>query len=208
MWTKYHSNGVVKSITHMVNNRYHRDDGPAYQEWNDAGKLIAEEWYQNGLPHKNNNPDHFAERNGPDHFAERNGPDHFAERNGPDHFALRNGPARQEWNNAGQLIMEEWWQNGRLHRDNGPAHQWWNNTGVLTYESWYQNGRRHRDDGPAIQLWNDAGVLIRDSWWQNGRKLTPQEIERILRPVDIMAVLCDNLPQPIFEEIAGVYRVI
>ena len=190
METKYHPDGVVKSIAYMVNYRYHRDDGPAYQEWNDAGVLIAEEWYQNGFPHRNNNPDHSALRNGPNHSA------------------LRNGPARQEWNNAGQLIREEWWQNGRSHRDNGPAYQWWNDAGELIMESWYQNGRRHRDNGPAIQWWNDTGELIRDAWRQNGRELTPQEIESILRPGDIMAVLCDNLPQPIFEEIADVFRAV
>ncbi len=34
------------------------------------------------------------------------------------------------------------------------------------------------------------------------KKLTPQEIEKIQRPDNIMAIMRDNLPQPIYEEIA------
>ncbi len=144
METVLHPNGKVRSITYTVNGRWHRDNGPAFHIWNDAGVLIREEWYQNVRSHRDN------------------------------------GPAYQQWNDAGVLIKEIWWQNGRLHRDNGPAHQ----------------------------EWNDAGELIRESWWQNGRKLTAQEIEKILQPVDIMATLRENLPQPIFEEIAGVFRAV
>jgi YD repeat-containing protein len=121
METKYHFNGVIKSIKHMVNYRYHRDNGPANQRWNEAGILILEEWYQHGFRHRNNSPNHFAERNDPNHFAERN------------------GPARQEWNNAGQLIAESWRQNGIWHRDDGPAYQQWNDAGVLIRDSWLQN---------------------------------------------------------------------
>ncbi len=117
-----------------------------------------------------------------------------------------NGPARQWWNDAGTLILEIWCQNGRWHRDGGPARQWWNDAGTLILEIWYQNDRWHRDNGPAYQEWNDAGELIYEGWCQNGRKLTTQEIEKILRPDDIMAALRENLPQPIFEEIEGVFR--
>jgi len=118
------------------------------------------------------------------------------------------GPAIQEWNEAGVLTYESWRQNGHLHRDNGPACQECNDAGELIYDAWYQNDRLHRDNGPARQMCNDAGVLIREEWQQNGRELTPQEIEHILQPGDIMAVLRENLPQPIFEEIAGVYRAV
>ncbi len=144
METVLHPNGKVKSITYKVNGLWHRDDGPAYQQWNDAGGLIKEEWWQNGFWHRTN------------------------------------GPVIQEWNDAGELIYESWRQNGHLHRDNGPAHQ----------------------------QWNDAGVLIWESWWQNDRKLTAREVEKILQPAEFMAVLRENLPQPIFEEIASVFRVV
>jgi antitoxin component YwqK of YwqJK toxin-antitoxin module len=119
-----------------------------------------------------------------------------------------NGPAYQRWNDAGVLIKEIWCQNGRSHRDNGPAHQEWNDAGELIYESWRQKGLWHRDNGPAHQRWNAAGELIVEEWYQNSREMTLQEIDKILQPVDIMAALRENLPQPIFEEIAGVFRAV
>lgn len=118
------------------------------------------------------------------------------------------GPAYQVWNDAGVLIKEMWCQNGHWHRVNGPSYQEWNDAGVLKYESWRQNGGRHRDNGPAYQQWNDAGELIVEEWWQNGRRMTLHEIEKILQPAEFMRALREGLPQPIFEEIAGVFRSI
>jgi len=153
METKYHPNGAIASVKYNVNGRLHRDNGPAYQRWN----------------------------------------------------------------NTGVLIQEAWWRYDAYHRDDGPAYQQWNSNGILVWESWYQNGLLHRDNnsnylaeknGPAYQRWNDAGELIRELWYHHGRKLTLREIEKILRPENIMTTLYENLPQPIFEEIAGVYRAI
>ncbi len=167
-----HPNGRVKSITYRTNGRWHRDNGPVYQEWNDAGILIEEEWCQNG------------------------------------HWHRDNGPTYQRWNDAGVLIKERWCQSGLWHRDNGPASQEWNDAGELIKEGWYQNGRWHGTNGPAIQQWNDAGELIWEIWYQNDCKMTPQEIEKILQPAEFMAVLREGLPQPIFEEIKGVFRAV
>ncbi len=144
METTLHPNGRVKLITYKVNGRIHRDDGPAFQEWNGTGVLNYESWRQNG----------------------------------------------------------------RLHRDNGPAHRRWNNAGVLIVEIWWKNDRWHRYNGPAYQQWNNAGELIVEEWCQNGRDLPPEEIEKILRPDDIMSALREGLPQPIFEEIEGVFRAV
>ncbi len=144
METELHPNGRVKSILYKVNGRMHRDNGPAYQVWNDAGVLIREKWYQNG----------------------------------------------------------------RWHRDNGPAYQQWNDAGELIVEEWHQNGRWHRDNGPAYQKWNNAGGLIVEEWYQNDRELTAGEIEKILRPAEIMHALRAGLPQPIFEEIESVFRAV
>ncbi len=124
------------------------------------------------------------------------------------HWHRDNGPAYQQWNAAGELIKEEWWQNDRRHRDNGPAYQHWNSAGELIVEVWYQNGLWHRDNGPAHRRWNSAGELINEVWWQNDRRLTPQEVEKILRPAEIMCALREGLPQPIFEEIEGVFRAV
>jgi hypothetical protein len=52
---------------------------------------------------------------------------------------------------------EEWWVNGRHHRDDGPA--------IIGNESrrWCQDGKFHRLDGPAIE-WADGT----EEWWVEG----------------------------------------
>lgn len=119
-----------------------------------------------------------------------------------------NGPSLRRWNNTGMLVQEEWRINGRRHRDGGPARQKWR-AGVLVRESWWKNGRWHRDDGPAYRQWhappNQPRVLIREEWRQNNRELSQREIELLMRPLSIMTILHDCLPQPIYEELAAVY---
>lgn len=57
---------------------------------------------------------------------------------------------------------QEWYRNGKLHRENGPA--------VICHNhkvfKWYQDGYLHRIDGPAIQ-WNDRD----EEWWRDGKRL-------------------------------------
>jgi len=59
---------------------------------------------------------------------------------------------------------QEWYRNGRLHRENGPAVIY--NSGT---QIWYQNGKLHREDGPAVE----APAVIRadgsQEWWLNGK---------------------------------------
>jgi hypothetical protein len=54
---------------------------------------------------------------------------------------------------------QQWWQNGRLHREDGPAviHTDGNQT-------WYLNGRLHREDGPAY-----VGYDGTEYWCKNGK---------------------------------------
>ncbi len=86
METEYHANGVVKSRKYTVN----------------------------GISHRNNDPNRFAEQN-----------------------AL----VCVRCNDAGVLIEEAWFQNERRHRDDGLAIRRWDNAGGLIYESWWQDGR-------------------------------------------------------------------
>ena len=56
------------------------------------------------------------------------------------------------------VLEEQWYQNGKLHRDNGPAVS--NKYGS---ERWYQHGKLHRIGEPAVTIPN---VYI--GWYQNG----------------------------------------
>ncbi len=69
------------------------------------------------------------------------------------------GPAYQYWHKNGQKKFELYYLNGNYHREDGPAEQWWHNNGQKQSEIYYLNGKYHREDGPAVQ------------WYNNGQKM-------------------------------------
>lgn len=82
------------------------------------------------------------------------------------------------------FVDEEWYQNGKLHRDDdlpavvendGEKKKWYQN-GVLHRDSkpavmcevgeeWWRNGHRHRADGPAVVYGVDEKC---EEWWFGG----------------------------------------
>jgi hypothetical protein len=80
---------------------------------------------------------------------------------------------------------QQWWQNGRLHREDGPAVIFPDGT-----QEWWLNGKLHREDGPAvirpngIQVWYINDNLHREDgpayihpngtkeWYLNGKNIT------------------------------------
>jgi hypothetical protein len=77
---------------------------------------------------------------------------------------------------------QDWWKNGKLHREDGPAvvrmdgSQEWRKNGELHREDgpavvysfgrqeWWKNGQRHREDGPAVVY-----SFGQQEWWKNGK---------------------------------------
>lgn len=111
------------------------------------------------------------------------------------------------WNLDGILTSERWRFGRTPHRVNGPAHRTWSNTGSPLSEMWYRHGTLHRPDGPALQTWDIDGQQLREWWRLFGNEMAPEQVESILRPENIMVVL-RALPQPIYEEIAAVFRAV
>jgi uncharacterized protein len=57
-------------------------------------------------------------------------------------------------------VLEEYRQDGGLHREDGPAIIRHRSDGTIQQQEYYRDGRRHREDGPAwIQL-DSAGTVI------------------------------------------------
>ncbi len=112
------------------------------------------------------------------------------------------------WNLDGVLTSERWRSNGVQHRVDGPARRTWSDAGAMLSEMWYNHGLLHRPDGPALQQWDIDGRQLREWWRLNGHCMAPERIESIQRPENIMAALRDDLPQPILEEVAAVYRAV
>ena len=61
---------------------------------------------------------------------------------------------------------QEWFLNGKLHREDGPAIIEGNR------QAWYLNGKLHREDGPAYI--NDEY----QSWHLHGKKVTEEDVRR------------------------------
>ena len=57
-------------------------------------------------------------------------------------------------------VKEEWFLNGKLHREGGPARIIANN-----YDAWYRNGELHREGGPAV-IWAHG----KKEWFLNGKR--------------------------------------
>ena len=53
---KFWDNGQKKSENWSINNKYHREDGPAYQEWYENGQKQSEGWWLNGRYHREDGP--------------------------------------------------------------------------------------------------------------------------------------------------------
>ncbi len=60
----------------------------------------------------------------------------------------------------GYWANDDWWVNGKRHREDGPAIEWSDGT-----KAWFLNGKRHREDGPAEE-WADGYK----SWWVNEKR--------------------------------------
>ena len=89
----------------------------------------------------------------------------------------------------------EWYLNGKLHREDGPAVEYadgdkfWFLNGEQHREdgpaveradgskSWFLNGERHREDGPAFEFASGSKF-----WYLNGEELTEEEWKRKVSP--------------------------
>jgi len=74
---------------------------------------------------------------------------------------MKNGFYKDEYG------TQEWWVNGKLHREDGPAVIW--STG---HQEWWVNGNPHREDGPAVIHANGT-----QEWWVNDKNITDEVIK-------------------------------
>ena len=77
------------------------------------------------------------------------------------------GPAVVRRSSDGSTY-EEYWRNGKLHRESGPAVVWRSATGA-TEASYYRDGKRHRDGGPAFVRRGADGVR-EERYYRDGKR--------------------------------------
>jgi hypothetical protein len=88
-----------------VDDKYHREDGPAYQKWRD-GVSVGETWYLHGKQHRIGAPAHTSWY-GLGHQLYLQAWIQYSEMHRDD------GPALQEWSPNGELIEETWYFHGK-----------------------------------------------------------------------------------------------
>ena len=73
--------------------------------------------------------------------------------------------------------LEEWYINGKLHRENKPAYI----DKIYGWEIWYKNGKPHRENGPAVVGFKGSGLdnSNKKAWWLNGKEHSEEEFNKI-----------------------------
>ena len=137
-------------------------DLPAAVLYNKFGNIIAKEWCQGGVLHREDGPakEHFVYHQG--HL----GPvskRRFWYVSGVLHRV--DGPAVEGVLTSGNLV-ERWYVKGELHRDGGlPARVKRTHDGLVALqESWFVNGRPFRDSGPVEITRNYDNEIICSKW--------------------------------------------
>jgi len=69
--------------------------------------------------------------------------------------------------------VQEYWLNGKLHRENGPARKLLNSE----YKEYWLNGERHNKNGPAIEF---GGGFIK-VWYLNGEEYSEEEFNEKMK---------------------------
>jgi hypothetical protein len=130
--------------------------GPAVINRGQAGETVAEGYYENGERHRD-------PKEGPalwlvldartDPKAGRPRTEIEYRVRGKLHRPETDGPAMTVRDNATGVIMDEqYWRDGKRHRDHGPAHIRRDETRKVLLEAWCAEGKLHRDpkEGPAL----------------------------------------------------------
>lgn len=177
--TKYYKSGKKKEELYLICGVLHRTDGPAYIRYCDGIK-VKEVWFYVSKIHNPSGPA-WVEYNKEDYYL-----NDVLQQSAI--LKVQNEKAiRTEFPDGS--ILEEWYYDGKLHRDSGPAQVLISNEGRVEYEKWYFNGKVHRDHGcaydspdvkvyyfngkyhrtklPAVTVSNE-GVKEQDFWYFRG----------------------------------------
>lgn len=88
---------------------------------------------------------------------------------------------KEEYPNR-ELIVEEYFHNGKRHRDDGPAfirHV----GGKVVEEIYYRYGKRHREDGPALieRSYPGSNVISREEYYRDDKLHRGDGPARVMR---------------------------
>jgi len=82
-----------------------------------------------------------------------------------------------EYYDNGNICREEYWLNGKLHRENGIAYKSWFDNGNICREEYFSNGKLHRENGIAFKGWFENGNICSEEYYINGKFLTKEQFD-------------------------------
>lgn len=193
----------------------HRENGPAVIE-SDGTEI----WYLNGVVHRDGGPAIDNKRN--IRVWVKNGELHRED--GPaieQPYWIHDGDEDAQYSDIETLVLrpfappdrtnpldledraqEEWWLNGKLHREDGPARTLTSArtptqpAGVILCREWWVDGQLHRKGAPAIEF-EDANAD--DEWYEHGQKCEPPQARatsRTVRPANCAQLTRRSLDCP------------
>ena len=143
-YIQYNDNGNIDVEAYFIHGKLHRLDGPAFISYYENKKIMKKSYYVNGLCHR------------------------------------EDGPAEIYYHEDGKLYLEKYYKNGELHREDGPALIEYHDNGKKFLEKYYNNNELHRLDGPAvIEYYGDGSIYLKEYYKNNElhRENGPAEIQ-------------------------------
>jgi len=151
---RFFSSGRLQIERWALHNQTHREDGPAYTEYDPAtGRVLRELYYEHNKRHNANNDKPSIV------YDAKTGRVQIKE------WYFKGAPHRVtgeasyiRYSETGHIIEQRWNNFGLLHREHGPAVIYYCGiTGRVMKEAWYRHGLPYNPDGPTIVYYDEKG---------------------------------------------------
>lgn len=156
--TTNYSNGSVRLEEYIVDNKYHREDGPAKIQYDIDGSIISEEYLVNDKYHREDGPA-MLYYSGAGKFElyfindkpikeivyYDNGNMRYQKFNSNFYKEGESGPSRIDYYDNGSIKIKAFEVDGKLHNSNGPAYIRYYKNGKVNYQKYYINGIEYKE---------------------------------------------------------------
>lgn len=158
----------------------HREDGPAQINYDRDGRVTREEWRVDGEFQKLCLHEYKLNGDVNEIWLNIDVPS-FNYWSCRSHMHREDGPADITTDKEGRIKKQDWFLDGKRHRDDGPSSQlMYSGTHQIKALYWHQHGVAHREDGPAYQYWTINGELVSEEYHIDGTEMNSDEFERYI----------------------------
>ena len=166
------------SIKYYLDEKVHRNDGPAVIFYFDNGFIGFEKYKLNGKMHRNDDGPAYIE-----YFESLNGKISKEIYYQNDEMHSINGPAEIWYYKNDKIKAEFYHQNGLCYRCDGPAIIYYYPSGFISRKDYYYNNSCHKWNGPAVIFYDKNGNISQEDYYFNGNRIKDEDINFCF-PVD------------------------